>query len=550
MVGIPRFDAQIGRISVPTMQNFQQEQNEQIYKAVAGVANTTAKIAEDLYSAQKIHEATVEGGKATKETDLSQLPTPLTRAQEAYNNAAVASFYSDFSVDAERKINVSAFKNKDNPSRFLVETDAYINGIAQNIPDHLRKQVLRPIQMVRESKYDTLLKHRIAKNQRDSLETFQFNMWKQRKNANFITNEKDLDNYLAQAETTAETLIGLGGSSEDAIKYLKESTTDGLNRYLSGYFFKEVLDPEDFQQFFKKVEVGTTGIKALDDLPPSERTVLAQKAFDDWNRAENRLAEKNFTMASNDEARTNIEILNTIAKANGAVPDKTNPAFEAAKARVSKPIADAIENIQDDNARQSVANYGQNALNLALNGIINQTDLDAMKDLQIIGDEDYLKAAYSLNSFSAKNRQTQEYKQAIQSITTANKDMVYGNNIIAENKKRAFLIEKLNAFVDKGELTGDEITAYVMQIQKEADSLFSNGSEYDKKFTQEGFRKLFGVEYDKINEIGKKFIYGKSINRHKFKQEVMKKYNATSPRADALLTYWDNIRKLEDANGR
>ena len=281
MAGIPRFEAQVSRVSIPTMQNFQQEQNEQIYKAVAGVADTTAKIAENLYSAQKIHEATVEGGKATKETDLSQLPTPLTRAQEAYNNAAIASFYSDFSVDAERTINVSAFNNEDNPAQFLVETDAYINGVAQNIPEHLRKQVLRPIQMVRESKYDTLLKHKTAKDGKESTERFKFNGYRLKENANFIKSDNDLDLYLANGLTYAEQGISIGASVDDkgnsnfdiVIAYDVLKNQDGTEDYVttSISFVSDILKMKMDPSEIDKIKVyDSKGHEIGDDSPLKE----------------------------------------------------------------------------------------------------------------------------------------------------------------------------------------------------------------------------------------------------------------------------------------
>ena len=80
MAGIPRFNAQIGAISVPSMKNFQQDQNEQIYKTIAGIADASANIAENMYVEQKTYEAEQKGGEATKETDLKSLPAPLTKA--------------------------------------------------------------------------------------------------------------------------------------------------------------------------------------------------------------------------------------------------------------------------------------------------------------------------------------------------------------------------------------------------------------------------------------------------------------------------------------
>jgi len=541
MVGIPRFDAQIGRISVPTMQNFQQEQNEQIYKAVAGVANTTAKIAEDLYSAQKIHEATVEGGKATKETDLSQLPTPLTKAQEAYNNSAIASFYSDFSVDAERKINVSAFNNEDNPAQFLVETDAYINGIAKNIPDHLRKQVLRPIQMVREAKYDTLLKHKTERNRSGSIETFKFNMWRKRKNANLIASDADLDNYLADAEATAATFLSIGGRSEDAMKYLNDSYEDGLNRYLSQYYMKEKISPTEFKNFYKDIQLGKTGIRALDMMPPERRISIGLKAFDDLNKSENILSEKNFTMTSNKEAEMN---LNYLSKRSDEEFSYENPAYGVGY--VNQNIIAAQKNIQ--NGTQTISKIGNidSVTEDAKYGRISFDDLIELKKIGSVGDEDFLQLSEIVLGYKSKNRKLPEFTAARNLIISSNpnKEDEYGQ-IIATNEKQAFLLKKLDRFADQRELSGVEITEYVNSIISEANNSFKGESAYKDNFTRDKFYSMFSVKYEDINSIASKYIIGNQISKSKIKKAVIEKYKVSSSKANALLSYWLNLRKLE-----
>lgn len=546
MADIPRYNAQISQISVPSLQNFQQDQNEQIYKAVAGIANDTADVAVKLYAAEKEYEATVEGGKVTKETDLNNLPTPTTRAQQAYNDAAIAAFYTDFSVDAERKINEAAFKNQDNPAQFLVETDAYLNGVAENIPDHLKKQILRPVQMARESKYDTLLKHKTTKNQQDSVETFKFNMWQQRKNANYIANDMDLDNYFANAEKTAQMLIQVGGKSEDAIKYMEASYEDGLNRYLAQYFFKEKINPTQYQTFFKNVQMGKTGIKYLDMMPPERRINIAMKAFNDWNSAENTLAEKNATLASNKEAMMNIQVLNSMSDEDFSA---NNEAYGVGYA--NQNIEQSLRNIENGTETISTPGYAEKAINGAKYGALTLDDLIEMKNLEVLGERDFLEAAKSLNGFAAKNRELPEYSSALQLIMNSNPHITNDfGEIVSTNEKQTYLIDKLGSFLDSRKVTGAEITEFVNNAIKEADASFKGQSEYKNNFTKEKMLNSFGAKYDEINDMAKKHIYGNSINRGKLKKEVMQKYKVSSERANAILTYWNNIRKMEAGNGR
>lgn len=563
MAGIPRFEAQVSRVSIPTMQNFQQEQNEQIYRAVAGVSDTTAKIAENLYSAQKIHEATVEGGKATKETDLSQLPTPLTRAQEAYNNAAIASFYSDFSVDAERTINVSAFNNEDNPAQFLVETDAYINGIAQNIPDYLRKQVLRPIEMVRESKYDTLLKHKNVKNKKESTERFKFNGYRLKENANFIRNDADLDLYLANGLTYAEQGISIGASADDMQKFLRDYQESGVIRYLSKYYLKEKINPREYKQFYGDAVLGKSGIKALDMMPPDRRMDVIKNAFNDLNETEGFIASKSMTITSNQEANINLK---TAKKMSKEIDSNYNPAYIAGEANVNKysveadetrnevynsgytkpQLIEAQKNIDSGKTVETIPEYRGKILEAAKSGHLTAENLDELKDSNIVGDEEYIKAYSVLDSFIVKNRQLPEYIQAYNNIINAYPDQYSeSGELVAKNTKQEQMISKLNEFVDSREVSGDEINEFMNIATQSTNSMVKDNSEYEKQFTQEKFYKLFGIKYSDVDALSMQYRNKNAVNRHKMHDAIMQKYKVNSSRANAICTYWNHIWKQE-----
>ena len=564
MANIPRFNAQISQISVPTLQNYQQNQNEQIYKTVANIADKTATMAEKFYSAQKIEEATIEGGKATKETNLKNLPTPLTKAQEAYNNAAIASFYSDFSVDAERVINVSAFNNEDNPNQFLIETDAYINGIAENIPDHLRKQVLRPIQMVRESKYDTLLKHKTTKNGKESIERYKFNGYRLKENANLIGNDKDLDLYLAKGVSYAEGGISIGSSAEDMQKFLRDYQEAGVIRYLSKYYLKEKINPQEYKKFYKDAVNGTTKIEALDIMPPDRRMDVIKKAFNDLNETENFLSSKSMTITSNQEAERNLKTAESLSK---QIDSDYNPAYIAGEANTNKYSSEADEtreqvynsgytkpqlieaqkNIDSGKTTETMPEYNGKILDAAKRGLLTADDLDELKDKNIVGDNEYIKAYAVLGSYIVKNRSLQEYKDAMNQIIKSYPNQYSETGeIIAVNTKREQMIEKLNSFVDSRPVTGPEIAEFIKLSTTNTNSMVKENSEYEKQFTIDKFYNLFGIKFSDVDSLSQKYRSGNAVNRHKMHEAVMKQYNVNSSRANAICTYWDHIRKQEN----
>jgi len=122
---IPRFNAQIQSIQVPTMKNYQEEQN-------ASIANSLAKFGSALFvggmnsKKDSKYSQLLQEGKTLSGRDDIDWKQDKETLQESYNT----SFYND-AFDAIGKI---AQENKDNPAEIDLQSNAYIDGLVSDMP--------------------------------------------------------------------------------------------------------------------------------------------------------------------------------------------------------------------------------------------------------------------------------------------------------------------------------------------------------------------------------------------------------------------------------
>jgi hypothetical protein len=307
---------------------------------------------------------------------------------------------------------------------------------------------------------------------------------------------------------------------------------------------KEKISPKDFKKFYSDVQLGKTGIRALDMMPPERRIRITQMAFDSLNKNENILSEKNFTLTSNAEAESNMRYL---ANRSNEEFSYKNPAYGVGY--VNKNILDAQQNVVEGTTTQTPPGMSEKINRAVKYGALDFDSLVEMKNAGDIGDEDFLAASEAIYGYQTKNRQLPEFKDAIELIVSSNPHIVdeYGQ-VTSVNEKQGYLLKKLDEFADKRELSGQEIRDYVGEIMKEADTSFNGNNNYTKKFTKDKFYNMFSIKYEDISSVASKYIIGNTMNRSKIKQDVMAKYQITSEKANALLSYWLNIRKLEGVN--
>lgn len=501
MVGIPRFDAQIGRISVPTMQNFQQEQNEQIYKAVAGVANTSAKIAENLYSEQQKYNAQVQGAEDVKKAqergeayNLSKLPTPYTPAQKAYNESAINSFASQYTVDTSFALTNIEDENRDNPFAFLKKAQAYIDGASKDIPEHLKPSIVKPLEMNMRSIYSSLLKKKIESNRRSSQATTMIMLDELSRQAQNEEDPATQDNKIGQLVTLATNAAASGDvTGEYALKII-ENTRKGVASQRLTQQLNETNDPAKINQIINMSMTGKTGIQAFDSLSPVERAEATRTALSDVSFAGGFLGQKAEMAGKYVVNKAQLDMYNGMAPQTKLTPGVLKDISWGNKTFYK--MMDDTQNeifLEDNETVRNDIEYG------VKNGTIGTEDVMKAYEGGYISGENAIVNLNALFSPLSTNKKTEAYNIFKTNLDSELKDMFNSIGIKSKtNVKKKYIEENMDRFLSTGEKTQEEIGAYSDLLHEKADKRFSSQTEYESVYTPEWFKEKTGYSISAI----------------------------------------------------
>lgn len=465
MAGIPRFEAQIGRISVPTMQNFQQEQNEQIYRAVAGVAEKTANVAEQMYAMQKADEAQREGLKATKDTDLSQLPTAATRAQEIYNNAAIASYAADVHGDSIGAINTLANQYQDNPEQFrkLAYTD--LESRTQNAGPYAKK-IQEPMIKKIEAEYASMIGKNATRNIATQKEVNDYNIVSRIRqlSAKAPGTSRDIDAAAITADI--ETLVVAGQMSSDRATKLTQMIAD----VSLGEKIANIMTTTDIKErgiMWSKIINGQTGVPSLDGLSMQERIKGASLYFEDYNKKieyEKNVGSEQIKLTTSallqKELAAHPEIQASIPKISYGQSDYEN---DIAKGTLdgSLPVSSAIEAIYDDYQNRRISH------------------------------EQFIANLKSFDDAYKSNVGNQYITSSISAIQDAMPDRFDSGVLVGENQEKQYIVNRLNQELHKRPYTNEEFSDLKERVIKEAKTMYNDSNRYKSKYTIEAFKQVF-----------------------------------------------------------
>lgn len=145
MTGIPRFNAQLQALQVPSMRNYQAEQNASIAQSLSkfgsdimsGIVNAKKQRGSKYYELEQMGK-TVSGIDDTDEKELGEQTI-----KESFNT----SFYND-AFDALGNI---AKENKDNPAEIELQSNAYIDGVLSDIPEKQQKSIRESLNYLKDA---------------------------------------------------------------------------------------------------------------------------------------------------------------------------------------------------------------------------------------------------------------------------------------------------------------------------------------------------------------------------------------------------------------
>lgn len=546
MVSIPRFEAQIGRISVPTMQNFQQEQNEQIYKAVASVANTASNIAEKLYSEQKMYEAQVQGAEDVKkakesgeEYNLSGLPTPYTQAQKAYNESAINSFAAQYTVDTSLALTNLEDENRDNPYEFLTKAQAYIDGASKDIPEYLKPSIVKPLEMNARSIYSSLLKHKIESNRKSSQASIMLNLDEMIRDALNTEDSAVQDEKIGQIVTIAtNAAISTDISPDYAQKKIAEVRMGVASQRLTNQLLAGQNDPKKINAIINMAMSGNTKIMAFDTLSPQERADAIKTALGHISYAKGylgQIAEQAGKYVINE---AQLKMYNDLAPKTELTPDVMKEISWG-----NKSFYNMMSDAQTGGRLFSVQPVIQDITEGIANGTVDENDIVKAFDGGYITGED---AIYSLNDlFSplSKNKKKNSFINFKSNIDKQLFDRLNNIGMLSQkNMKKEYIEDNMDNFLSVGERTDEEISNYADIIEDKANKKFSKENEYKSIHTPEWFMENTGYNISAIGDAVAKATVNGVIDNKKLREILMEMTGNNQHLANSIYSMYKAVR--------
>lgn len=498
MSNIPRFNARVSTVSIPKMVDYQVEQNKEIYDAVANTSQRTQQLAQEMYIRGQQHKAEVQAAEDVKEQgkdyNLSELPTPYTVAQKAYNDSAVNAYSAQYTVDTSLALTNLEYENADNPELFLSKAQSYISGTSENIPEYLKPSIVKPLEMNARSIYSTLLMKRVAKDKKANSDSFMINVDEEIRNALNIEDGEAQDEAIAQIITSIEDGVSSGNVTyEYASKKIKEVRMGIASKKLSDKFLLEAPTPDEIRKTIRMAMTGHTGILVFDSLEPEERMKATRDALDLIAFGQGYLGHvadnlmKEFTGSAAMEA----------FKENKLTPEEFKPLVWGNKS-LEKMTDEAIK----PKGKQSQPVVIK-ALNSVLqNGTLTQDDITKSYDEGLINGTDGFNLLNEMNSPLSINKQKDGYVEYKTNIDMELKDIKNDRDGVEQkNMKKEYIEKNMDAFLSKKERTDDEITLAASEIQEKANKAFNKDNEYSKVHTPSWFKEKTGYDISAIESI-------------------------------------------------
>ena len=525
MVDIPRFNAQLAQISVPSMHNFQADQNEQIYKAVAGVANTSANIAENLYAADQKYKAEVQGAEDVKKAqesgeqyDLNALPSPRTAAQQAYNQSAINAFAAQYTVDTSLALTNLEDENRDNPFAFLQKAQAYIDGASANIPEHLKPSIVKPLEMNARSIYSSLLKKQIDRNRDAAKTTTILSLDEMIRSALNTEDNSVQDEKIGQIITVATNAAVSGDiTAEYAQQKILELRKGIASQRLTNQLLANNNDPKQINSIINMAMSGKTGIKAFDDLSPEERADATKTALGHISYAKGYLGQVAEQAGKYVLNESQLRMYNDLAPKTELTDDVLKEISWGNKSfyNIMKDAQNGIPKIEIP-ALASDMKYGLENGTINAEDIFKAYDNGYLSGSEAMADLNYLFSPYSLN------KQKDSYN-----IFKSNLDMQMGDitnsiGVVSQtNKKKKYIEDNMKTYLSAAERTDDEIMSFGAALEEQASKRFSKENEYEPVYTPNWFREKTGYNISAIENIIAEASVGGQLDMDKLRELLL-----------------------------
>ena len=493
---IPTYKANVGQYSVPSMNNAgEQANNNLIFEGLAEANKAITDLASKMYVAEKEGEAEKEGAIAGAEwaeakkngnvegDKLNDLPIAKTRAQQAYNNAAIESYTSAFNLETSQGLSRLATANKNNAAAFLSASDSYLKGVSENIPAHLKSKILYPLQVKAQASYNSILNKQLADQETYMSEQAKFNVGtliNDISNLNFATTDDlELKSNNIQVATAINMVKSLVGKPGGITAQYAMSQMDSLNKGIAFSYINNKMknldaSPEEAQKIIDNFVSGRTGNIQIDGLSPAVRAELASFTIGEQVKLDGqykRVSELNIYKAENKIQKAQMDFIqeyydNPMMDAETRNLYKQNMLDLATTPSQAKAIEDffSTDIIQTDS-------FTKTELDKKLqDGTIEYEDVIAAKTQKRLSNADFESYVKEINSPLVQNKKRDAYKVVSEQINHMYPNIINDHSfeIKGTNNKRIFVESAMDMFLAAKPRTDEEIYKFFDDLQKRA----------------------------------------------------------------------------------
>ena len=481
---IPTYKANVGQYNVPSMNNSgEQANNNLIFEGLARFNSSITKAAVSMYEMEKEEEAKKAGAEAgsQKDFDPSTLPTAATKAQKAYNDAAIKHYANTFNLETSKAIEQLAFENDDNAAKFLTDTDSYLQGVSKNMPAHLKDTILYPLQVKAQAEYSTILRRQASKQEKFINEQTYYNLkTSARKFANmdFSTNDqKVLDqNNMAFAgyEEYVKSQVGVTITAEQGIAFMNEAVKGAAYSIVYNTFKDKDLSEEGASEFIDNFIHGESDNKYLKMLSPQEKSELLNYSFDQIGRLDNEerrvraIKEEKASLAI-DTMKTRFldEVYQNPENAREIMHKYRNDTYKLGITTQQKK--DIMSFFADDQVKTSA--YAKADLDAkAANGELTLNDLTYYRSSSELSFQDFVTYSQSMKKPLALNKKTDAWsfiQQDINARYSTRNDMGF----VEPNEKGVYINRRMTSFMMNKLHSEDELMEEYRRATDDAKSV-------------------------------------------------------------------------------
>jgi hypothetical protein len=535
-MNIPTYKANVGQYNVPSMNASGEFNNaSMIYEGVAKLSDSITKTAINMYEIEKAEEAKIQAAKDIEEgnTSIENLPIANTRGQQIYNEAAIEYYTASFNIDNEKALNEIREQNKDNPAQYLIDSEAYLNGVSSNIPAHLKSKILYPVQVHSNANYNALLKAHSAKQFNILSETRKYNLINQANKLSSIdvtsgngVSRTDAAIQKARFETSLMGAVQNNYLTADEAYTIQKLGNKNMNIAWLQQSLAAAKTLEEKEKIRNDFMFGKTGVKAIDSTSVSERFEIHSFVTEKQHKAAQadielkEVADKKYDMQFDDEL---IQVTKKVSQNPFITKSEETALYDSMFAKARRPEQiEKLKKVINGDYGFTLPSVEKELRNLRVNGLFTEANVIALAKQGGMSRATLDAQLAKFNDAYTENTEGSATKGAYKQITNKAKNIFrlrmtkeYGE--VRANKAADYFYQNWENFLMEDIWSPEQMIARADELFEEAYEHVVDSSDMFIAPVTKARLDAIGVTDDDYANIGSSFI--KTVVGDRGKQE-------------------------------